>query len=61
MKKLNYLSLLIIALFSISATQLFAQEKKVKLNKLTPDEERVIIHKGTEMPFTGKHTDNKTY
>ena len=25
------------------------------LKKLTPDEERVIVHKGTEAPFTGKY------
>ena len=28
-------------------------------NQLTPDEERVIVHKGTEMPFSGKYYLNK--
>jgi len=27
----------------------------VKHNKLTKEEERVIIHKGTEIPFTGEY------
>lgn len=27
----------------------------MKLNKLTPEEERVILHRGTEMPFTGEY------
>jgi peptide-methionine (R)-S-oxide reductase len=31
----------------------------MKYNKLTPEEERIIIHKGTEMPFTGEYNNNK--
>lgn len=29
----------------------------MKLNPLTEQEERVIVHKGTEMPFTGEYDD----
>ncbi|MBI5228161.1 methionine-R-sulfoxide reductase [Candidatus Micrarchaeota archaeon] len=28
---------------------------KIKLNRLTPEEERIIVHKGTEVPFTGEY------
>ena len=27
-------------------------------NRLTPEEERVIVYKGTEMPFTGEYYDH---
>jgi len=30
----------------------------VKLQTLTPAEERVIVHKGTEYPFTGEYDDH---
>lgn len=33
-------------------------EQKMNFNKLTPEEEYVIIRKGTEPPFTGKYTDH---
>lgn len=35
------------------------ENKDMKYNKLTPDEERVIIYKGTERPWSGKYTDFK--
>ncbi len=28
-------------------------------NKLTPEEEYIILYKGTEMPFTGEYTNLK--
>ncbi len=30
-------------------------DKKSVYKRLTPEEERVIIHKGTEMPYSGKY------
>ncbi|WP_240663275.1 methionine-R-sulfoxide reductase [Mucilaginibacter limnophilus] len=33
--------------------------KNMKYNELTPEEERVILYKGTERPFTGSLLNNK--
>ncbi len=36
----------------------------MEYNKLTPEEERVIVRKGTEQPFTGEYNnikENGTY
>ena len=33
--------------------------ENIKLNELTEEEKRVIINKGTEMPFVGEYTNNK--
>ena len=41
-----------------------SKDNNMGYTKLTPDEERVIVHKGTEMPFTGKYVntfDEGTY
>lgn len=32
-------------------------KQKLTLNPLTPEEQRVIVHKGTEYPFTGEFND----
>jgi methionine-R-sulfoxide reductase len=50
----------IIAILVILGKGVMAQDStKVKLNPLSKEEQRVILHKGTELPFTGEYTNHK--
>ncbi len=50
------LRLFILYILIFNNLTLFSQDK-MEYNKLTPEEERVIINKGTETPYTGKYTN----
>jgi len=52
----SHFCLLALAVISL-AVPLSGQEEEMK--KLTKEEERVIVHKGTEKPFTGKYYNHK--
>ena len=52
------LRLVILCVLIISNQTLYSQDK-MKLNELTNEEERVIIHKGTELPNTGTYNNYK--
>ncbi len=55
---MKYLTLFCIVLFGFQ--NLNAQEMELREFKpLTAEERRVILEKGTEMPFTGKYTNHK--
>lgn len=64
-KFLFHLLLLIIAcFFTTYFSPLISQDKNMNYNKLNKDEQCVILHKGTERPFTGKfynHKEKGTY
>lgn len=68
MKNIVYLISLIFIIFTVIAMQNRQATDKpqskndmqsTKYNTLTPEEERVIIHKGTEFPNTGKYNHHK--
>ncbi len=55
MRHLSILTLLFIIVFSSCAQSQQKSADKSTFKTLTPEEERVIVHKGTEAPFTGKY------
>lgn len=50
---------LLIAFLAIVQTACNQNSKKMEYNKLTPAEAAVILHKGTERPYTGEYLENK--
>lgn len=58
---LTFIVLTVIAMKNMQSTENPSKKatQSTKYNPLTPEEERVIIHKGTEFPNTGKYNHHK--
>jgi len=55
---MKFTLIFILILTMIEASSLQSLEEKI--NQLTEEEKRVLLHKGTERPFIGKYTDEKS-
>ncbi len=54
------MKLFILLLVALLSKNVMAQDStKLILNPLNEEEKRVIIHKGTEYPYTGEYTNHK--
>ncbi len=56
---MKFTLIFILILTMIEASNLQSLEEKIK--QLTEEEKRVLLHKGTQRPFVGKYTDEKSH
>ncbi|MFC1475448.1 bifunctional methionine sulfoxide reductase B/A protein [Candidatus Zixiibacteriota bacterium] len=60
----NRIAGLVVLLLGLGALPAQAEDSTMTYNELSPEEERIIVHKGTESPFSGKyyrHDEKGTY
>jgi len=61
-KNRTVITIILVVIVAITGLVLYKNNQKktvMSYNELNAEEKRVILNKGTEMPFTGEYTDNK--